>query len=242
MTPIRSALLLVTSVWCVLLAGHVAAPWMGRDRAIFASFAVSVGLVWGTRPRSRVDGRPLSRQIAVPLLGAFGGFALFPVWLWLSRQVGLLAGSSVGLLEQGVRPLSGSPVLWAAGVLLAPAFEEPLYRERLLGALRTRMGAPWAVGLSSLAFALPHLVPWAILAAFLGGLVAGAVMVLGRSLALCIAMHAGLNLALVLCGVPVQQYALSPLPAAVLGGGALAVALGLLRGDAQRRVVPTAVR
>jgi membrane protease YdiL (CAAX protease family) len=78
---------------------------------------------------------------------------------------------------------------------LGPLLEEALYRARLLPALRAALGAPLALLLSSALFALPHGDPWLVLAAFGVGLALGAAFLATRSLALCVAYHAGLNLA-----------------------------------------------
>ena len=83
----------------------------------------------------------------------------------------------------------------AGTLLLAPLFEEIVYRERLFKWLRARAGLAAAGVLSSLAFALPHPGPWSVLASFVTGLILATVRWSGGRLLPCIAMHAGLNLA-----------------------------------------------
>lgn len=85
-----------------------------------------------------------------------------------------------------------------AAALLAPIFEEIVYRERLLLALQPALGSACAIALTSLFFALPHLEPGAALRAFLAGLALGVLMCAARSLALCIVVHLGLNAGAVL--------------------------------------------
>ena len=78
-------------------------------------------------------------------------------------------------------------------LLLAPVFEEILYRERLFVWLRMNYAAPIALLLSSLAFALPHPGAFSKLAAFAAGLILGTARSLSGGLLPCIGLHAGLN-------------------------------------------------
>ena len=55
-------------------------------------------------------------------------------------------------------------------------------------------------------------------------------MLAGRSVALCIGLHAGLNLAAVVCGIPPTRFAL-PATLALLGGAGI-LAVGIARGAA----------
>jgi hypothetical protein len=81
--------------------------------------------------------------------------------------------------------------------VLAPVFEELLYRERLLGALRSLWGWRWGLVVSSALFALGHMDPRVMPVAFAGGVVCGAVMLRTGSLAAVIGLHAGWNLGVV---------------------------------------------
>ncbi len=117
-----------------------------------------------------------------------------------------------------------------AVIVCAPLFEELLYRERLLPALRARFGSPVAIVLSSLLFALPHLEPWNVLGTFAVGLLLGGVYVKTRSTAFCVAYHAGLNGACLISGVPPVDPVLDPLSSAIVGGALLALSLRLERG------------
>jgi hypothetical protein len=70
-----------------------------------------------------------------------------------------------------------------------------------------------------------------VLATSLVGLALGALMLAGGSVALCIGLHAGLNLAAVVCGIPPARLAL-PAPIGLLvGAGILAVGLLAARRD-----------
>src|SRR3990172_3299056 len=237
-SPLRAALLLTACVWCVLLAGRAAARWLDPAWAVAGSFAVAAALVsFAGPPGAHAAARhPRLVEGAALLLGLGAGYSLFPAWLALTWVVGHAIGLDPELLGARVPPLAGSPILWLAGVVLAPAFEEPLYRGVLLPALRPKLGAALAIFGSSALFALPHVLPWTVLGVFLGGLGLGAVMHWGRSLALCIGIHAGLNLAGVLHGVPPSQHALQPLAGVIATAAALAVAFGLLHTARPARV------
>jgi membrane protease YdiL (CAAX protease family) len=145
--------------------------------------------------RSYQKDQPLARAGGLLLLGGVAGFASFPAWLAVIGAVGVaLKLEPVAATSSG----SGGPMLWAANLLLAPVFEEILYRERLLSALRPVIGTSAAIGLTSALFALPHVEPWNVLGTLLVGLALGAAMWACRSLALCVGLHMGLNLAALL--------------------------------------------
>ena len=180
-----SALLLSCAVWTLLLLAALAAPALG-DGATLAGVSLALALVAATRrvPRARAD-------FASALLAGAAGFASLPAWL-----CGLApAGSALGLEARALAPPATGALRTACDLLLGPALEELLYRERVLPALRALCGTPLAVVLSSLLFALPHRDPWLVLAAFGVGLVLGAAFLATGSAPLCIAAHAGLNLA-----------------------------------------------
>jgi membrane protease YdiL (CAAX protease family) len=219
------SLLLLLAAWTLLASGALIRDWTGRDVAVLVSFSAVTLLVVGTR--SRPLRRPLQPGAAIAALAA--GFTSYPAWAALIT----IAGLELGLPYRAAAPPgAGSPVLWVATLVLAPLFEELLYRERLLPALRARIGAPLAVVSASALFALPHLEPWNVLGTFLVGLMLGSVYLAARSVALCIALHAGLNLACLVCGVPPVRLALVPLAAAGLGSMLLAASLIRLRARA----------
>jgi membrane protease YdiL (CAAX protease family) len=184
------ALLLVSSVWLTLLVCQLALePRLGRPAAVLLSFALALALVLATRARGAAA--PPQRRTLVFALGLAAGLASYPAWIALIAGTGLFLG-----LERPVfAPPPVGAALAASTIGLAPLFEEMLYRERLLGALRERCGAAAAVLLSSAAFAACHVEPWAVLGTFLVGLGLGAAMCWTGELALCVGLHAGLNLA-----------------------------------------------
>jgi len=209
------ALCLVLSVWTLLLgAGLLVRQGVAEPVAVFAAFllgALLAAAVRTSRPRHR---RGVSSALFA--LGLLAGLASYPAWVAGVSALGQALG---GTLPRHVPPGIASPWLGVATLALAPVMEEWVYRERLLPALAAHVGPASAVVASSAAFALPHLEPWAVLTTFLLGLALGPVMLLSRAVALCIGMHAGLNLAAATWGVPPAGSALSPLL-----GGAIGVA------------------
>jgi membrane protease YdiL (CAAX protease family) len=213
--------LLTALVWASLLGGRLLAESVGVLAAVLLSFSAATALVW------RAPGRPAAghtgavRLSLVAGLGVLAGLALAPALLACVSALGGLLG-----LPAPARPPWSGPLLWIAIALLAPAFEEPLYRERWFVLLRERFGLPLALVGSSALFAAPHLEPSAVVGAFAGGLLLGAVRQVGRSLTLCAALHAGFNLATL---VGTEDLPLGPLGLAALGAGALACAGALTR-------------
>lgn len=180
-----SALLLLTSVWLTLLVGQAwAVPRIGTSAGVLVSFVLATLLVFAARGWPRLN---RSRAIEIGL-GTCAGLLSFPAWIALIAGVGAAVG-----FEMPSRPSRPQPVLAAAILLLAPVFEEILYREQLLCALRRHLGSTAAVLLSSAAFAVAHVEPWAVLGAFLVGLGLGTVMCVSNSVAPCIGLHMGLN-------------------------------------------------
>jgi membrane protease YdiL (CAAX protease family) len=231
---IPAALLLVLTAWSLLAAQALLAPGLGRGAAVLISFAAVTALVLASRRRGA--GPATGRAAGLAGVAAFAGFASYPLWILLIGA----AGAALGLRPTPPPARPSDPLLLVATLGLAPVFEEVLYRERLLLALRSRIGAGLAVAISSLLFALPHLEPWSVLGTSLVGLALGALMLAGRSLALCIGLHAGLNLAAVVCGIPPVRWVL-PEPLALLTGAG-ALGLGLLTARRARPAVIPSVQ
>lgn len=219
-----AAWLLIT-VWCVLLLGGLAAPWLGTSTARLGAYLACALLLVALRPR----GRKPAPVLAVLCAGAAGWLAL-PAWLALLFMI----GSALGLPRVTAGPFAPGADAWLANVALAPLFEELLYRERLLSELRERVGAPFALFTSSALFAAPHLEPWSVLAAFAAGLVLGGLFFATGRVALCVGYHAGLNAAVLACGIPPERWALAPVLGALAASAVLAFALAWTRGRAQK--------
>src|SRR5262245_59165875 len=207
------ALLLLASVWCLLLLGSALVPWLGGQGAQLGAYAAGVRLLLVARPR----GRGPAPLLAALFAGA-SGFAALPAWLALVAAL----GGAVGLAPARAGVGAPDASAWLANVALAPVLEELLYRERLLPALRARVGAPAALALSSAAFAAPHLEPWSVLTT-------GCVFLATGGVEPCIAGPAGLNAAALACGLPPERAALPPLAAACVASALLAVAIAVAR-------------
>jgi membrane protease YdiL (CAAX protease family) len=213
------ALLVLLTAWSLLATQALLTPRIGRPAAVAVSFAAVTVLVIATRRRE--PARAPGRAAALGVLGALAGFVSFPAWILLIGGI----GSALGLRSVPPPPRPDDPLLLVAVLGLSPVFEELLYRERLLLALREHIGAGLAIAVSSVCFALPHLEPWSLLATGCVGLGLGVLMLSGRSLALCIGLHAGLNLAAVVCGIPPARFALPAALAFVCSAGVLGVGL-----------------
>jgi membrane protease YdiL (CAAX protease family) len=235
-TPaLASSLLLMLSVWLVVGATQVAGSERGSEVGLVLGFGIAAAAVLRWRPRRALRFRPLSVA-----LGFASGFVSYPAWVasiaWLGLALGLPASDRVG------PALGGSPMFWLCAAGLGPVFEELLYRERLLTALRGRVGPMGAILASSGLFAISHLVPWSVLGTFFVGLALGAAYCVGRSIALCVALHAGVNVACLSCGMPPVERCLLPLPSAAAGFGLMLAALALLRGGRFPRPAPSPAR
>jgi hypothetical protein len=126
-------------------------------------------------------------------------------------------------MGSGVHPNPG--FVWLAHVVFAPVFEELLYRERLLPALRPHVGRAPALVLASALFALPHAEAWTMLATFCVGLFLGALQLACGRAGLCIGYHAGANAAVLLVGFAPSPLALDPGAAAFASLATLAAAM-----------------
>ncbi len=217
---IRSAALALLTVWGLLACGGLLA--VEHSRASLLSFAGATAFLLATR--SYGHDRTPAASGALLLLGVVSGFASFPAWIVLIGLSGLALG-----LTLPSPPEAKPPVLWAATILLAPVFEEVLYRERLLAALGRTLGSSLAIPITSALFAISHLEPWRVLGTGLVGLMLGTAMRASGSLALCIGLHMGLNLAGLTSGVPPVGVSLPPSESAAAGLCVLGVAIVLAR-------------
>jgi membrane protease YdiL (CAAX protease family) len=215
--------LLLANVWCLLLIG-------GALRAPLAvTYLACAALLLATRPHAVPPPSLVAGGFA-----AAAGFLALPAWLasifWIGIGLGLPPAPRASAGATGASA-------WIAHAALAPLFEELLYRERLLPALRARIGTAPALALSSALFAAPHLEPWSVLATFAVGLALGGVFLATGRVELCVAYHAGLNAAVLACGLPPDRVALAPLGSLLAGGLLLAFACRWTRGRMPRPAV-----
>ncbi|MFN9644130.1 MAG: lysostaphin resistance A-like protein [Cyanobacteriota bacterium] len=124
-------------------------------------------LQWGWLPPAAVT-RPAVKMVlmVLPLVAVAG---------WLLQLVWNDPGGTNPLLEMVLATSDGWALLAFAltAVVLAPLFEETLFRGVLLPVVARHLGAPWAVLISALVFAIAHLslaelVPLSVLGVGLG--------------------------------------------------------------------------
>lgn len=188
--PLLRALAVMLAVWLF----PPIALWLFETppTALLAAALASLAFVVATRTQ-----RPAPPRVpAIPALAAglctgmvaAAAFVKIAQTLWMFPP---LAGSYV---TAKAAPLDLRSLI--AVVILAPVYEEFLYRERVLGALKGSLGVPAAVLLSSALFALSHTQTGAMPGAFLLGLVNAALVLRWQSMSLAVGVHAGANFAL----------------------------------------------
>lgn len=125
-----------------------------------------------------------------------------------------------------------------ATCLLAPLFEEMLFRGILLRAFLERYPRGIAIGYSALYFGAAHLNVYQFFLAFFLGLLLGWLYERSRSLIPCIALHAAVNTTVVLTGS--VDLATTPLLAWLVSGVAAAAGALVLRRLLAKRTRSTA--
>jgi membrane protease YdiL (CAAX protease family) len=177
------ALARTLAIWWLLAVAGVASRAVGSSATLLAQLAaVAIAVV---RPASG-SGAAAARALA---RGLGAGWVGYPAWQAAIVCLGVAAGLSP--LEPPGREVDIETALQRC--LLAPVWEELLYRGRVLPALRPRLGPVAAVAVSSLAFALPHARPWALLGSFVVGCGLGVVRLRSRSPWTGVGIHAGFN-------------------------------------------------
>jgi membrane protease YdiL (CAAX protease family) len=217
-----------------LLAGGANAP----GAPLPGLYAGTVVALWPGPRSHHLRGRPQARvrAAAAALLALGGGAATHAALLQAICGLGLALGLS------SPAPRGGAPTSlagWIALVVLAPVLEETLYRGRLQPACQAYLGPAAAVSIATLAFALPHGGPWPMLGAAVTGGLLGAVRLRVRGIAVCVAIHAGWNLAA--CSPLSHGLAAHGLAGGAGLGGALSIAIAL-RLDPARPVHARAPR
>jgi membrane protease YdiL (CAAX protease family) len=178
------------AVWTILASGPVLSSLIGGESAALLVFLLAAALLVATR-RSSVD-PPGPCDAVVFALAVALGFAGHPPLCGLIVLVGLALGLDP---SPAASPGGGGLPLLIAVVVLAPIFEELLYRERLFDAVAsTPLGTGGATLATSALFALTHLTPWHVLGSFLVGIALALLRRFSRSVTACIGLHAGLNL------------------------------------------------
>lgn len=213
--PLGEALAAVGACWLFLIVAP-AALRPATSNPTLAAFTLAmiavIAMLWrrGERP-DRTTGWRLG-------LGLAAGIAGFTACLGGIVALGLALGLPAAPADDAAQ--WPRPESWLGSAVVAPIFEEGLYRGLLLPALRRHTGALAAVVVSSAAFALPHLEAWSVLGTFCVGLGLGAVRLASGSVAPTIGLHAGLN-ASALAGALPSALAGSDAPGAALFGSLL---------------------
>jgi len=188
--PIGSALLVMLAVWGILASGPMFSSLIGEETATLLVFCLAAALLIVTR--RPLVARPRLRDAALLGLAIALGFAGHAPLRGAIALVGLALGLDPSLAAPPGP--SGVPLLIAV-VIVAPVFEELLYRERLFDAFTaTSLGMCGATLLTSVLFALTHLTPWLMLGSFLVGTLLALIRCVSRNVVACIGLHAGLNL------------------------------------------------
>lgn len=185
---------LFAATWAMLGTGPWLAPVIGHGPATLLTFSACTAIAVGAQASPTQGGLKLGAIRRPATHGLF--------WAGIAAGWGMGPALGSAVLQLGgwlgLDPVRAAPTDWPIRVgtlLLAPLFEEIVYRERVFIWLQARAGLAMAAVLSSLAFALPHPGPWSVLAAFVTGLILAALRWSGGWLVPCIAIHAGLNLA-----------------------------------------------
>jgi membrane protease YdiL (CAAX protease family) len=188
---LRGALAWMAGMWSVLALVPALAGCLGPAAARLTGFGLATALALAAASRPMLRAHRPRQAVAALSLGAAVGWILHPaLCAWIA-----VLGWLIGLEAVTAWPApgaSGQELL--AALVLAPVFEEILYRARLLSALRAVVGAGPALLASSALFALPHLEPWALLGTFVAGGLLGAAWLAFEDVFLCIGLHAGMNL------------------------------------------------
>lgn len=222
-----SAPILLFVSWALLDSARPLVPILGTDYATFLAFSACSTLALTTRPRLS-PWNPKGRNgqpIYTFLSASIAGWAIGPALATAVMTIGLDWG------WQPTQPNALSLIGWLNALLLAPLFEEILYRENLLVWLRARVPLAFALLLSSLAFALPHPGSFSRFAALLSGLILASTRSLTHSLWPCIGFHFGLNLFGVLAAETADGWIVSFRYGLPIGALALSVTVALERRE-----------
>lgn len=232
------SLLLVCSVWSLLGAGRLLVAPLGRGGAILAAFLAATALVLAARRSSHegasTHGRASAEYWRSLSLGWLAGLCCHPALTTGIAALGLGIGLAPAPARLGAPP--GVLLVLSVGIL-APVFEELLYRDILLRSLRPGLGSVGAVFVSSALFALSHVDTWAVLGTWVAGLLLGTLALCAREVTPCIGAHAGLNLAGLAAPLPSAfTMGYSKQVACLLCAGVIAAALAvaLSPGDSAR--------
>ncbi len=180
------------SAWLLVRAGSGAPVTILLSGSAVSTAAVAVA--WRFLPGRPAGHGPRARGAAVGLLGWVGSFPLVAgvllLWTALLRAAGRTWAEQEVLTHLRERPVA----FFVVAVLLAPLYEEVLFRGLLHGALRRRGGAVLAAAVSAATFTLAHHHLPTVPAHFVLGLALSFVYEKTGTLAGPMAFHAAFNL------------------------------------------------
>lgn len=230
----RAALLLAAQAAWLACATAVASE-LGVGLARFLAFLCGVvALVLAGSLRV-----PHHRSLVACGLGAVAGVALVPTLAWLVGAVAVAApAGAIGPLPvvgmHGGALRVGDVFQFGAVGALAPVCEEVLFRRLLFDALRELWGVGPALVISSFGFGLWHGIGAEAWVAGAIGLLLGALRIVSAGIAVPIGAHAGLNVGLLLAGVPPDAHPLGVGASAASGSLALCLATAIARPEGSR--------
>jgi uncharacterized protein len=198
------------------------------DALVLAGFLSRRGLTWwNSLHPTQVRSQALMGLLTLPLL--LISPALFLASGLLDDAVRAVFPISDRLRQLFDELFGGGAVSFVAVVLVAPFFEELLFRGIILRGLLVRMSAPRAVVLSSLLFGAMHANLYQLVDAGTFGLVLGWLYVRFRSTLPCMLLHALTNALAMLCwSLGAQDLPTLEVPGWIWFASALTVVPGIM--------------
>jgi membrane protease YdiL (CAAX protease family) len=169
--------------WVHIAITHASSGWLTAQAGVILA-GLSIAAMW--MPRK------LNPWIIFPLLAASAGLTILASELGnIMNRISPIPKEYVDLINQLFdQNLAG--VLLSLGII-APVFEEIIFRGVVFEGLRERYPLSSAIFISSLLFGLVHLLPWAILNGFLLGLFFAWLKLETGSLLMCVGAHSLYN-------------------------------------------------
>lgn len=216
---------------------------IGASTVVGITLSLVVGRAWYDPDLSWTQALTLNPvRLVMPALGLIAGFALqFPL-TELENLIETFVPISLEqkiFMHEFVSPQGWKKIIPTvlALVVIAPVWEELLFRGLILRGLRLRYGVVVALIISSVLFGLSHYrLPTALLPATLAGVVMGLVALSTRSTWTSVALHAGVNSVPLLLPswlIPIQgfntlQQEVYHLPLPLLLGSCMVLAVTLI--------------
>ena len=163
---------------------ELALVWAGTRR-LGQTFAETVGMRWR---------RGLGVWVAIGVAAAVGVRLLSSAYTGLMLSMRwYLPGWNTNPTKYFPHDILGGVVLVLVVCVLAPIAEETIFRGVLLTSIKERFGVKWAIGISSVVFAVMHLNPFTFVPILLVALVLSVLYVRSGSLWVSIACHSAFN-------------------------------------------------